>query len=163
MWGAMELYKQGQEQARKYIRDMRLTPTEPDFTLQYFAALIDEFAPDRKRAAKGLLTQDQLIPGLGNAIAQDILYRAKLHPKHRLQDLTAAQAGQFYRAILDTVNEVIARGGRNDEFDLYNRPGGYERIMDKNAVGRPCSECGTMIEKTQYLGGACYFCPHCQQ
>jgi formamidopyrimidine-DNA glycosylase len=61
------------------------------------------------------------------------------------------------------VQEVIKQGGRYDEFDLYNERGGYVRLMDKNAVGRPCPECGGEIEKIQYLGGACYLCPNCQQ
>jgi formamidopyrimidine-DNA glycosylase len=61
------------------------------------------------------------------------------------------------------LHEVIALGGRYDEFDLFNCPGKYVRIMDKNAAGEPCPECGTIIEKMQYLGGACYFCPNCQK
>lgn len=163
MWGAMELYESGQECNRQYIRDMRPTPTEPGFTLQYFSNLIDELAQDGKRSTKGLLTQEQLIPGLGNAIAQDILFQARLHPKHPIQDLSKAQRQKLHRAILKIVNNAIAKGGRNDEYDLYNRPGGYKRLMDKNAVGQPCPECGYKIEKIQYLGGACYFCSHCQQ
>jgi len=162
MWGAMELYEQGQERNRQYIRDMRLTPADPDFTLDYFSSLIDEVTQGEKRTAKGLLTQDQLIPGLGNAIAQDILFRSKLHPKHPIDDFTSAQRRLLYRTILKTVNEVIQKGGRNDEYDLHGHAGGYRRIMDKNAAGRPCPECRTKVEKIQYLGGACYFCPRCQ-
>ena len=52
--------------------------------------------------------------------------------------------------------------GPNDEYDLYGQRGGYERLMDKNAVKRPCSVCGEEVQKIQYLGGACYFCNHCQ-
>jgi formamidopyrimidine-DNA glycosylase len=163
MWGAMELYEQGRELKRQYIRDMRPTPLEPEFTFQYFSALIDELAQGKKQTAKGLLTQDQLIPGLGNASAQDILFRAKLHPRHPVTDLGQPRRRDLHGAILTTVNEIVAGGGRNDEVDLYNHPGGYARIMDKNAVGRPCPECGTKVEKIQYLGGACYFCPGCQK
>lgn len=163
MWGAMELYEKGQELNRHYIRDMRPTPTEPEFTFEYFSALIDELVPGEKRSVKGLLTQAQLVPGLGNAIAQDILFRAKLHPKHPITELDKTHRRGLYRAIQKMVKEVIAAGGRDDETDLFNRPGGYRRIMDKNAAGRPCPECGMVVEKIQYLGGACYFCPNCQQ
>jgi formamidopyrimidine-DNA glycosylase len=163
MWGAMELFEQGQERNRQYIRDMRPTPMDSSFSLEYFSTLIDELAQGEKRTAKGLLTQDQLIPGLGNALAQDILFRAKLHPKHPIQDLNKAQRRLLHHTILQTVNQVIAKGGRNDEYDLYGHAGGYRRILDKSAAGRPCPECGTKIEKIQYLGGARYFCPRCQQ
>ena len=163
MWGAMELHESGEEQNRKYVKGMRTTPIEPEFTFDYFCTLIDQLVTEKKRSVKGLLTQDQIIPGLGNAIAQDILFRARLHPRHSLADLNAGQRRALYDAILNTVGEVIEGGGRYDEVDLYSHRGGYTRIMDRNAVGRPCPECRGEIEKTQHLGGTCYFCPNCQK
>ena len=163
MWGAMELYEKGEEQKRQYITGMKTTPIEPEFTFPYFSTLLDDLTNGKKRSAKALLTQDQIIPGLGNAIAQDILFRAHLHPRHPIADLNTDQRHTLYSAIVDTVGEVTEMGGRYDEYDLYNNPGGYVRKMDKNAVGHPCPECGAEIEKIQYLGGACYFCPNCQQ
>lgn len=162
MWGAMELHESGREQERELVKGMKTTPTEPGFTFEYFSALIDSILVEKKRSVKGLLTQDQIIPGLGNAIAQDILFRAGLHPKHPVSELSKEQRQKLYDAILKTVHEIISKGGRCDEYDLYNQPGKYIRLMDKNAVGNPCPACGSKIEKIQYLGGACYFCPHCQ-
>lgn len=162
MWGAMELYQTGQEQERQYIKGMRTTPVKPGFTFAYFSTLIDELLQGEKRSAKSLLTQDQIIPGLGNAIAQDILFRARLHPRRALADLSPGQRRDLYAALVDTVREATEKGGRNDEIDLYGRPGGYVRIMDNQAAGKPCPECGRKVEKIQYLGGACYFCPQCQ-
>jgi formamidopyrimidine-DNA glycosylase len=162
MWGAMELYEAGQEENRQYVKGMHPTPLAPEFTFDYLCALIDEVSAGAKRSAKALLTQDQLIPGLGNAIAQDILFRAGLHPRRPIGDLGADQRRRLYNAIQGTVEEAIAKGGRYDEFDLYNRPGEYVRLMDGRSAGKPCPACGALIEKMQYLGGACYFCPHCQ-
>lgn len=163
MWGAIELYEKGAEQDREYVKGMRPTPSEPTFTLDYFCALVDELAAGKKRSAKALLTQDQLIPGLGNAIAQDILFRARLHPKHPISELDTGQRRALYDAILNTVREVIDQGGRYDEYDLYGHQGKYVRIMDRHALERPCPECGGDIEKIQYLGGSCYLCPNCQE
>ena len=42
MWGAMELYAKGQERKREYVRDMRPTPIEPEFTIEYLSTLVDE-------------------------------------------------------------------------------------------------------------------------
>lgn len=162
MWGAMELYEQGKEEERNLIKEMRLTAIDPAFTFAYFSALIDSLAAE-KRSAKSLLTQDQLIPGLGNAIAQDILFTARLHPKHLLRELDTGQQKALYTAIIDTIQAIITKGGRHDEFDLFGERGGYIRLMDKQAAGQPCPICGTTVEKIQYLGGACYFCPQCQR
>ncbi len=163
MWGAMELYEQGAELEREYVKGMKTTPLEPGFTFDYFCTLIDDLVTGKKRSAKGLLTQDQLIPGLGNAIAQDILFRARLHPKHPISDFDLDQRQALYHAIVDTVGKIIEMGGRYDEFDLYGKRGGYVRLMDRHAVGRPCPECGGEVKKMQYLGGACYCCAKCQE
>ena len=162
MWGAMELYEQGEELNREYVKDMRPTPLDPEFTYVYFSNLIDSLAAEKKRSVKALLTQDQVIPGLGNAIAQDIHFRAKLHPRHDIADLDESCRRILFDAIQQTVREIIDQGGRYDEFDLFGRRGGYVRIMDKNALKRPCPECGGEVHKIQYLGGSCYLCPNCQ-
>jgi formamidopyrimidine-DNA glycosylase len=163
MWGAMELYEAGQEQNRQYIQGMRPTPVEPQFTFDHFSALVAEVAGGEKRSVKGLLTQEGFVPGIGNALAQDILFRARLHPKHAVSELDRSQKQQLYQAIMETVAAAIQAGGRYDEVDLYDHPGGYHRLMDSQAVGQPCPACGHPIEKLQYLGGACYFCVVCQQ
>jgi formamidopyrimidine-DNA glycosylase len=162
MWGAMELYKKGEEQKRQYVKDMRLTPIDKKFTFEYFSNLIDSLIEEKKRSVKGLLTQDQLIPGLGNAIAQDILFKARLNPKFPISKLDKNKRKKLYREIISTVDEVIKMGGRYDEVDLHGNSGGYVRILDKNALGKPCPACGSKIERIQYLGGMCYFCPACQ-
>jgi formamidopyrimidine-DNA glycosylase len=158
----MELYEAGKEQERQYIKGMRVTPVDPAFTYEYFSGLIDELLQGEKRSTKSLLTQDQLIPGLGNASAQDILFHAHLLPRRALSELSNGQRRDLYAAIVDTIHEIIEMGGRNDETDLFGNPGGYVRLMDSNAAGHPCPDCGTVVQKIQYLGGACYFCPKCQ-
>jgi formamidopyrimidine-DNA glycosylase len=160
MWGAFELHEKGKEKNRKYVKGMKTTPGEDRFTLAYFSRLIDNLP--EKKSVKGLLTQDQLIPGLGNAIAQDIMFKARLHPRHPVEKLSEVQRRKLYNAITTTMREVIKKGGRYDEYDLYGHSGRYVRLMDKNAVGKPCPKCGSVIQKIQYLGGACYFCAKCQ-
>jgi formamidopyrimidine-DNA glycosylase len=163
MWGAVELYEKGKELTSKYVKDMKTTPVDAGFTYEYFSGLIEDVLKKEKKSVKGLLTQDQLIPGLGNAIAQDIMFKASLHPKHSIDKLTEGQKRHLYDAIIDTVKEVIKQGGRYDEYDLHDNQGKYTRLMDKNAVKKLCPQCGGKVEKIQYLGGACYICAYCQK
>ena len=162
MWGAMELYSAEDVWERDYINDMRTAPLDEDFTFEYFNRLIDEASQQQKTSAKGLLTQNQLIPGLGNACAQDILFNARVHPRQNIAEMSAETRQNLYNAILTTLMTIIENGGRYDEVDLFGNPGGYVRLMDKNTAGKPCPVCGTPIEKFAYLGGACYVCPACQ-
>jgi formamidopyrimidine-DNA glycosylase len=86
----------------------------------------------------------------------------RLHPRRSLETLSPGQIQDLYASIQGTVAEISAAGGRYDETDLYGRPGGYTRVMDQKATGRPCPGCGGPVEKIQYLGGSCYFCATCQ-
>jgi len=101
MWGAFELYEKGYEKKRKYVKDMKTTPIEKGFTFGYFNTLINDLT--EKKSVKGLLTQDQLIPGLGNAIAQDIMFKALLHPRRPVEELSISQRRKLYNAVRNTV------------------------------------------------------------
>jgi formamidopyrimidine-DNA glycosylase len=162
MWGGVHLCEAGREHEVKYVKGMRPTPVDEGFDRRYFGDLVVEAQQAGKRSVKGLLTQDQLIPGLGNAIAQDIMFRARLHPRRSITELSEGQLDGLFAAITGTVRDVTAAGGRSDERDLFGRSGAYARLMDAKAAGRPCPECGTPVAKISYLGGACYFCPACQ-
>jgi len=163
MWGGVHLCETGSEHEVAYVKDMRPTPVDERFDRRYFGELVVEAQQAGKRSVKGLLTQEQLVPGLGNAIAQDIMFRARLHPRRPLAELSEEQLDGLFTAITGTVRDVIAAGGRDDERDLVGRRGGYVRLMDARAAGRPCPACGTAVAKISYLGGACYFCPACQE
>jgi formamidopyrimidine-DNA glycosylase len=163
MWGGVDLCDKGHELEGKYVQDMRITPAEPEFTREYFETLADAAGGGGKRSVKGLLTQEQLIPGLGNAIAQDIMFAARLCPKRLARGLSPAEMRQLYEAVVRTVADVTEAGGRDDEVDLFGRPGGYHRLMSAKSAGAPCPRCGATIQKLQYMGGACYVCPECQK
>jgi formamidopyrimidine-DNA glycosylase len=163
MWGAMELYERGKERERQYIKGMRTTPVDEAFTMDYFRGFVAELVKAGKRSVKGLLTQEQLLPGLGNSTAQEIMFRAALSPKRDVSTLSTEDIVRLHDEIVDTVREIADKGGRNDEVDLFGKSGGYQRVMDKDAVGKPCPRCGQIVKKMQYLGGSCYFCSGCQK
>ncbi|MCB5268764.1 MAG: DNA-formamidopyrimidine glycosylase family protein [Candidatus Cloacimonadaceae bacterium] len=162
MWGAMELFDAGDELNRAYIRDMAPTPLDEEFSRQYFMDLVKKLCSSGKRSVKSLLTQEQIIPGLGNSCAQDIMFVSGQHPRKDLASLSQRELNLLHDSILRIVNQIIELGGRNDESDLFGNKGRYQRIMDAAAVGMPCPKCGESVQKIQYLGGACYFCPNCQ-
>lgn len=52
MWGAMELYNQGDELNREYIKDMRPTPLDAEFTFDYFSDLIVVLVTEKSAAQR---------------------------------------------------------------------------------------------------------------
>ena len=158
MWGFIRLV----EEAEVADRRKALTAISDEFTYDRFEQLIEDFEEKEKKSIKYFMISKSGISGIGNSYLQDILFKAKIHPKRLVADINNMESRGLYDAIRETIKEAIEQGGRYDERDLLNNPGGYVRILDSKAKGNPCLNCGTPIEKIQHLGGASYFCPDCQ-
>ncbi len=136
------------------------SPLTDAFDAGYFFSL---FLPEMdKLSMKAFLATEQRIPGLGNGVLQDILFRARLHPKRKVGSLSKPEKDTLFQSIKTTLNEMTFKGGRDTEKDIFGNPGGYSTMMSKNTVGKPCPQCGSVIEKQAYMGGSIYFCPGCQ-
>ena len=159
MWGFIKLVEESE--AVNYRRT--LTPISDEFTYDRFEQLVEDYEEKEKKSIKYFMISKSGISGIGNSYLQDILFKAKIHPKRIVSEISDRECRALYGAITGTIGEAIELGGRYDERDLFNNPGRYERILDRKARGNPCPGCGTPIEKIQYLGGASYFCPSCQQ
>jgi hypothetical protein len=95
---------------------------------------VEECIRREQRSVKGLLTQEQLIPGLGNSIAQDILFAARLHPKRALDSLGAVVSGRGCTGLSWTPS--------------MRQPSGEEALTSWTSSASR---------------GACYSCPGCQR
>ncbi|MHA2051769.1 MAG: DNA-formamidopyrimidine glycosylase family protein, partial [Promethearchaeota archaeon] len=89
--GALKTVKNSDlEQSYLYHRDFSnvLSPLEDNFTLDHFSKLVGTM----KRGIKSILVgRDAILVGLSNSAFQDILYRAKLHPKVKGSNLSEQQ------------------------------------------------------------------------
>jgi formamidopyrimidine-DNA glycosylase len=161
-WGSALLLPEADMDAHPFMGGDRISPLDGDFTLERFLALFDELPEGDARAIKFFLISQPGVLGIGNGYLQDILFQSKVHPCRRAADTTPDERRGLYVAIQDTLKHAVELGGRDTERDLFDALGCYSRILHTEAVGKPCPECRTPIEKIQFLGGACYFCPSCQ-
>lgn len=146
---------------RKYPGKLGLSPIDDnEFTFQAFNDILEESST---KMIKAVLLNQWKIAGIGNSYLQDILFKAKAHPKRKAVDISKNERMNLYNAIEETLNEAIRLGGREEEYDLYNKAGGYKTILGKHMKGKPCPECGTMIEKLNVLGSSAYVCTSCQK
>lgn len=138
----------------------KLSPMEERYDFAFFTKMINEIG--KEVSAKALLATEQRIPGLGNGVLQDILFRAGIHPKRKISTFSTADKEKLFRSMKETLAEMTAKGGRDTEKNFYGIPGKYLTILSKNTYHHPCPQCGTQIIKEAYLGGSIYYCPHCQ-
>ncbi len=138
------------------------------------ALVIDRAALARRlksttRAIKPALLDQKILAGIGNIYADEILYRARLHPLRPSHRLTAAEIDRLHAAIRPVLEAAIAAEGSS--FDegyrtVLGREGGF---LATNAIhrrqGQPCPSCGTAVVRERIaglVGRSTYYCAVCQ-
>jgi len=150
------------ERSYVYRRDFNpelLSPIDEEFNFERFSKLL----ADNNRALKSVLVgKDAVVVGLSNSAFQDIIYRARLHPKRKASELSVDERRALYDAIRHVLRERIRLNGKDQFLDLYGNQGGYTPAMGPNMKQQNCPVCGTPIEKLSVGGGHVFFCPKCQ-
>jgi formamidopyrimidine-DNA glycosylase len=73
---------------------------------QFRAALGSSTAPVKAR-----IMDQQRIAGIGNLLADEILWRARIHPARTVRDLTPAETTRLLRACRDAIRAALREGG----------------------------------------------------
>jgi formamidopyrimidine-DNA glycosylase len=163
MYGGVGCYLENTLDNKYYmISKEKPSPLSTKFDQKYYDDLI-EIDPVQKISVKAFCATEQRIPGLGNGVLQDILYNAKIHPKRKIQSLSKKEKTNLFDSIKNTLQEMSDLNGRDTEKDLFSQPGEYITKVSKNTVGSSCERCGSLIEKSNYMGGSVYYCKGCQQ
>lgn len=162
MYGGIWCFKDGEFDNIYYkLAKEKPSPFSEGFNFNYYEKIISDESL-QKKSVKVLLATEQRIPGLGNGVLQDILFNAKLHPKRKISTLSTEEIEKLYHSIKSTLDEMVKKGGRDTEKDLFGCLGGYVTKLSKNTVKELCKVCGKNIIKESYMGGSIYYCEGCQ-
>jgi formamidopyrimidine-DNA glycosylase len=133
---------------------------ESEFTFERFSK---ELAEKKVNIKSSLVGKDAVVVGLSNSAFQDVIFRAKIHPKRKSSELSKDEIRALYDAIKVMIKERIRLGGKDQFMDLHGKQGHYVPVMGPNMNGKTCTICGTSIEKLSLGGGQVYYCPKCQK
>ncbi|MDD4904487.1 MAG: DNA-formamidopyrimidine glycosylase, partial [Candidatus Bipolaricaulis sp.] len=123
----------------------------------------------RSRAPiKPFLLNQRKIGGMGNIYAAEALWRARIDPRRRANELTGVEVGRLHKAIVEVLTEAIARlgttlGSSVSDYRPTSGEGGSFRLAVYGREGEPCSRCGEPIERVIQAGRSTCFCPKCQR
>ncbi len=159
-WGFVKTVLRRELANETYPGRLGISPLDDQFTLAMLTSILNYAGAHILQQA---LMDQRVLAGIGGGYAQDILFRAGLHPKRTADSLDSGEIHRLHDAIRTTLSLAVAQGGRTGEVDLYGHPGGYEPVMDAAHVGRPCPICGTPITPITVLGAMTHICPTCQR
>ena len=118
------------------------------------------------RAIKKVLMDQRRLAGVGNIYANEALYRAKLDPSRRADELTRAELARLYRGVRGVLREALAARGTTvrDYRTGTGQPGAYQHVLRVyGRGGEPCLRCGEHLVTTHAIDGrATTFCRRCQ-
>src|SRR5207247_712344 len=92
-----------------------LGPDALGVTRREFLALLER----RRGGAKAVLMDQRFVAGVGNLLADEILWQARLHPKRRIDSLGPEERAQLFRTMHAVVKESV------DRFDYVPRKRGW--------------------------------------
>ena len=119
----------------------------------------------RRGRLKPLLMHQQVIAGIGNIYANEILFRTKLHPNRKVSRLREAAIIRLYDTMQTVLRDAISCGGSSvkDFFAPDGTEGHYKQHhLVYGKEGQPCPNlCGRLIRRLQSERSS-FYCPACQ-
>ena len=132
-------------------------PMNPEFDQ---AALQGVLAHAGRSQIKGVLKDQRILAGIGNAYSDEILHAARLSPFKPSNSLSETELSTLYGAIKGELAGAIARAEGLAAKDLKGEKKSGLRVHGRK--GQPCDVCGDTIAEVSFSDSALQYCPTCQ-
>ncbi|MEK7062279.1 MAG: bifunctional DNA-formamidopyrimidine glycosylase/DNA-(apurinic or apyrimidinic site) lyase [Patescibacteria group bacterium] len=159
------------------LKNLGPEPLEKSFNVIKFVKLIKS----QKRKIKQVLMDQEIIAGIGNIYADEILWEAKIHPLKQANKLSGKESKEIFLAMKEILKKAVKLRGTSisDYRDAFGKSGGYAKMLkvyphtkreySRYGVGvyrrenEPCPRCGSMIKRIRIGGRSSHYCPKCQK
>jgi formamidopyrimidine-DNA glycosylase len=131
-------------------------PTAPDFSLDDFAAIL----AGRRTRIKGLLRDQSVFAGVGNAYSDEILHTARMSPYALAATLEPEELERLYHALRDTLDDAIAAASGRPPDELKDSK--RTRMQVHGRTGEACPVCGDTVREVIFADSTFQYCPTCQ-
>jgi formamidopyrimidine-DNA glycosylase len=146
-FGEIELIRDVDE----FLEARRLGPDALDVGLSCFKTIVRE----NRGALKAILLNQQLIAGIGNLYADEILFRAGMHPAGEGAGLDKTNVMRLFRATQYVLGKAVAL-----KTDFNRLPKSW--LLTHRGKHGKCPRCGRALRSATIGGRTSWFCVHCQ-
>ncbi|KNX38916.1 Fpg/Nei family DNA glycosylase [Luteipulveratus halotolerans] len=131
-------------------------PLSDDFDEAAFAAIVS----GRRTQIKGLLRDQSVIAGVGNAYSDEALHAAKLSPFAIASSLTEEEVSRLYAALRETLQTAVAAASGKPAKDLKDAKRAGMRVHGR--TGEKCPVCGDVVREVSFADRSLQYCATCQ-
>ncbi len=145
------------------LAHLGIDPFEDQIGWDRFAAILRS----RSTALKLVLTDQDIIAGIGNIYADESLFAAALMYDRSAESLSTIEIRRLHRAVTEILTEAIKHGGSTLADEQFvnpdGKPGNYQEYHQVyNREGLPCYQCRQPIKRVTLRGRSTFFCEKCQ-
>jgi formamidopyrimidine-DNA glycosylase len=143
----------------EYIRTLGIEAISPEFTVQRLGEILTAQGGAR---IKGVLTEQGVIAGIGNAYSDEALHVAKLSPYASAASLAAnaASLAALHDAIVSVLNDALERSAGKPVAELKDAKRTGMRVHGR--TGQACPECGDTVREVAFASKSWQYCATCQ-
>jgi formamidopyrimidine-DNA glycosylase len=138
------------------VARLGVDPLSDGFSASALAALL----AGTRTQLKGLLTDQTMIAGIGNAYSDEILHVARLSPFKTAGGLTADELDRLYTAIRGTLADAVDRSRGLPAAELKDNKRSGMRVHGR--TGEACPVCGDAIREVSFADKSLQYCATCQ-
>lgn len=131
-------------------------PLDDAFDLDAFRALL----AGSRQQVKGLLRDQSVLAGVGNAYSDEVLHVAKLSPYAPAGSLPEEDVRRLHAALRQTLRAAVAAAGERPARELKDAKRAGMRVHGR--TGQPCPECGDAVREVSFADRSTQYCPTCQ-
>jgi formamidopyrimidine-DNA glycosylase len=136
----------------EFLKKRALGPDALEIDLGDFRKILGK----HRGAVKSVLMNQQLISGIGNIYADEILFRAHMHPAAKISGLGDKALTKLFRATHYILKKAIAANA-----DASQMPKSW--LLQRRGKDRKCPRCGRKLKSSKIGGRTAWFCAHCQK
>ncbi|MBB4747805.1 Fpg/Nei family DNA glycosylase [Actinoplanes lobatus] len=145
------------------VRDPAEVPGVARLGPDALAVSRDEFAErirGRNGQVKGVLVDQEVLAGIGNAYSDEILHAAKLSPFALTGKLTDEQIDALYAAMREIETDAVERSVGQKAAELKGEKRAGMRVHAR--TGLPCPVCGDTVREVSFADKSLQYCATCQ-
>jgi len=137
-------------------------PLSEGFTV----AVLAQALKGRKTPVKSVLLDQSRIAGIGNIYADEACFAAGIDPRRLGGTITKPRVARLHKAIQDVLLFGVESRGASfrDYHDVEGESGNMQmHVKVFRRTGKPCYECGSIIQRVKLGGRSTHYCPKCQR
>jgi formamidopyrimidine-DNA glycosylase len=136
----------------EFLKKRSLGPDSLDVSLKQFEDILRR----HRGSVKSILMNQRLIAGIGNIYADEILFRARIHPATQISALEGKAIAKLFRA-----TRYILRKAIEAKAEVDHMPGSW--LLPYRGEGGRCPRCRRELRSAKVGGRTAWFCSHCQK